>query len=395
MYRVTDACGNYVDVTYKQPVKDSIAPTFTVPANITICRVNGEIVAPTSETGDVTDEADNCTTTLDAVWEDLDTTPADNHGNRVIRRQWTLTDNCNNSTVKTQEITVRPSVRTAGNVTFTVRDTAVTLRYGVADTLLTLARAWSSSMPTTDMTVTLDSTGIPSSHRYSADNSPYTIWWILKDECGDTVMFKQTVTVSYPPCGGDFRTPEDGSGITYRTVQVGSNCWMAENMRATKYADTEHTPIPDVMTYPGADPNTYGYLYTYYAATKTTPPTRATRDVPAQQVQGICPEGWHIPDDADFEDLLSRYDGNVEDLMSTDNWLNPGTNASGYGLEPAGYYNAELGRYEYLYSQTYIWTYQPGFTVIYHACQFGSACGTIEIVPLTGASGLSVRCVHD
>ena len=112
---------------------------------------------------------------------------------------------------------------------------------------------------------------------------------------------------------------------------------MAENSRTTKYADgTDVTPAP--MTY-GTPVTTYGYLYNYYAATKTTPPTRSTRAAVADG-QGICPDGWHIPDDEDFADLMSHYE--AEDLMSDQHWLTPGTNVAGFGLEPAGMYNAEL-----------------------------------------------------
>ncbi len=108
--------------------------------------------------------------------------------------------------------------------------------------------------------------------------------------------------------------------------------------------------------------------------------------------QGICPDGWHIPDDEDFADLMSHYE--AEDLMSDEHWLTPGTDISGFGLEPAGVFNAELNRYEYLYVQTYLWSYEPG-AVVYHACQFGSSCGTIEIIPASAYNGFSVRCVHN
>lgn len=148
------------------------------------------------------------------------------------------------------------------------------------------------------------------------------------------------------------------------------------------------------MQYPGTEQHPedtiYGKLYTYNIATRITP-TRATRAVP-QQVQGICPDGWHIPDDGDFEDLLSRYEDTQ--LMSTEHWLHPGTDDIGFTLEPGGMYNPEHNSYENLLVKAYLWSYTPGST-IYHACEFGSGCGTIEIIPATAATGYSVRCVHD
>ena len=396
IWRVIDDCGNVSvsDSVQIITVKDTTRPTFTAPADTTICRVNGEIVAPITVTGDVTDEADNCTTTLNAVWEDLDTLPAANSGNRIISRQWTLTDACGNSTIKTQYITIRPSVLTENNIVFSCPDTTITLNYGVCDTLIELAHTpFAEINQMSGMTIVLDSFHVSPTHRYSADLSPDTIIWRITDECGDYREFKQIVNVKYPPCGGTMMAGPDGDGISYRTVQVGCNCWMAENMRTTKYVDgTAVTPAP--MTY-GTPVTTYGYLYTYYAATKTTPPTRSTRATVADG-QGICPEGWHIPDDADFEDLMAHFDGTEELMSANGNWVTTGTptNTTGFNLEPAGMYNSALDRYEYLYVESFMWSYTPGSTV-YHACEFGSACGTIEIIPSSANNGLSVRCVRN
>ena len=291
----------------------------------------------------------------------------------------------------TFNITVRPSILTEGNVTFTVRDTAITLVYGVSDTLIELARSWSNNM--TDMTVTLDSVGVPSTHRYRPGT--HVVKWILRDECGDTVTFLQHVAVTYPDCGFPVY---DANGNAYPTAQIGSNCWMTRNMRAVDYWRTpsEVVPIvPDPMQYPGTEVSpwdtVYGKLYTYYAATGITP-TRAT---PPAQVRGICPLGWHIPDDDDFVDLMATYE--ASELMSSEegHWMEPGTDNHGFSLEPAGYFNPDLNRYEYLHVNTILWSYTSGSITVFHACQFGSSCGTIEIIPISSVSGLSVRCVHD
>ena len=294
-------------------------------------------------------------------------------------------NDCPGDSIHIANIKVRPSVLTPGNITFTCPDTTVTLRYGVCDTLIDLYRVLVNNM--IDMDVVLDSTGIPTNHRYSADNSPYTIKWRITDECNDYVEYTQKVTVNFPPCGGS-ETATDGDGIVYRTVRVGCSCWMSENARSTVYADDDHTPItPAPMLYPGADLNTYGYLYTYSAATRIP----VTRSIPSK-VQGICPKGWHIPNEAELIEMMSMYE--AEDLMSTEHWLEPGTDLSGFAMEPSGLYNSELNRFEYLYAKGYIWYYTPG-TTIYHACAFGAACSTVEILPASLQSGFSVRCVHD
>lgn len=416
IWRVVDNCGNVSvsDSIQVITVEDTTRPTFTVPNDTTICRVNGQIVAPIEVTGDVTDEADNCTSSLDATWNDLDTLPVANSGNRIIRRQWTLTDDCTNTTQKIQKITIRPSVLTPGNITFTCPDTTVVLKYGVCDTLIELHRTLVNNM--TDMNVVLDSFYVPYNHRYSADLSPDTIVWRITDECNDYVEYKQIVTVKYPPCGGAFMAGPDGDDHYYKTAQVGCNCWMAQNMRTTRYVGSTTTITPAPMQYPGTEQHPedtiYGKLYTYSAATGITTPAPTPMPSPMaapgsrmlrsgsgggapSQVQGICPAGWHVPDDEDFVDLMAHYD-EAQGLMTTEYWLTTqdNTNSTDFSLVPSGMYNANLERYEYLYVQAYLWSYTPEST-IYHTCQFGSACGTIEIIPATAANGYSVRCVRD
>ena len=385
-YSVNVTVTDHFNCTFTQTssfeVKDIEAPTFTAPADTTLCReIDGIINANIAITGDVTDEADNCATGIEAVWIDLDTTGNDSE-NRIINRQWTLTDLCNNSTSHTQHITIRPSIYTPGNVEFTCPDTTVVLLYGRSDTLINLNHSLTNNM--TDMTLTVQNTNGPIDNRFNPGLSPYTITWKVIDECGGFLEFTQVVTVLYPPCGGTM-TATDGDGNVYGTVRAGSNCWTVPNMRTTHYTAAQGGGEVPYVQYPGTDLTTYGYLYDYYAATKLS------RSLPTQ-VQGICPDGWHIPDDEDFADLMVHYD--APRLMTTDHWLNPGTNTSGFSAEPAGIYNPESGRFEYLYVTTYLWSYTPASSV-FHACQFGSQCGTLEIEPSSGEFKYSVRCVHN
>ena len=87
-------------------VADSTPPTFTVPADITIYKDASCNYDATSITGDVTDEADNCDTSLDATYADVVAAGAC-EGEEIITRTWTLTDDCGNTTTHVQVITVR------------------------------------------------------------------------------------------------------------------------------------------------------------------------------------------------------------------------------------------------------------------------------------------------
>ncbi|WP_320111174.1 PKD-like domain-containing protein [Draconibacterium orientale] len=106
-WTLADDCGN--TTTKKQTITvldNEEPPTFTVPANITIYKdASCNYDASPAKTGDVTDESDNCSTGLEALYSD-DVSTADNCGAITITRTWTLTDNCGNVTSQDQIITV-------------------------------------------------------------------------------------------------------------------------------------------------------------------------------------------------------------------------------------------------------------------------------------------------
>ncbi len=105
-WTLTDDCGNTTIQVQTIRVEDNTAPTFTVPADITIYKdATCGYDASVTITGDVTDEADNCDTSLDATFTDV-VTPGACEGEEIITRTWTLTDDCGNTTIQVQTIRV-------------------------------------------------------------------------------------------------------------------------------------------------------------------------------------------------------------------------------------------------------------------------------------------------
>ncbi|HPJ60175.1 MAG TPA: hypothetical protein PLQ06_10620, partial [Bacteroidales bacterium] len=106
-------CGNFSTYDQTINVDDNTAPTFTVPEDTVICRAsNCSYNILPAVTGDVNDEADNCSTGINATYLDDATswlTDCDNAG--YVLRTWTLQDACGNSTVKTQRIWIEPLPR--------------------------------------------------------------------------------------------------------------------------------------------------------------------------------------------------------------------------------------------------------------------------------------------
>ena len=88
-------------------IKDVTPPTFTAPPDkIIFADASCGYDASVGITGDVSDEADNCDNTLNATFTDIVTTGSC-IGEKIIKRTWSLTDDCNNNTTHIQTITVK------------------------------------------------------------------------------------------------------------------------------------------------------------------------------------------------------------------------------------------------------------------------------------------------
>ena len=236
---------------------------------------------------------------------------------------------------------------------------------------------------------------------------------------GEEVSFT-TAAASSPdgqPCVGA-ATVTDYEGNVYSTVQLGQQCWMAENLRTTHYSDgTTISPgdgwsttlayyyIPDC-------PLEYGYLYNWKAVMHNSPSSSAN----PSGVQGICPTGWHVPSDAEWTELevylggQSQYLCNNDStfiakaLSSTSGWQSysetcavgddqSSNNAAGFGALPANIY--PNSSYSLPGSIAAFWsaTEFVDETAWHHSLHYNSAfvgrSGTIQYY------GCSVRCLRD
>jgi len=189
------------------------------------------------------------------------------------------------------------------------------------------------------------------------------VWEVLSEVErleSDDIVFKVRVDAT---CS----TVKDYDGNTYNTVQIGNQCWMRENMRTKHYADGTAIPAggsstsntaPYYYDYGGSGIplSQRGYLYNWPAAMHGA----ASSATNPSHVQGICPNGWHLPSDAEWTQLTnylssqSEYTcgGNSNNIAkalasetgwntSTANYAvgnNQGTNnATGFSAVPAGY----------------------------------------------------------
>lgn len=133
-------------------------------------------------------------------------------------------------------------------------------------------------------------------------------------ETEDTIVlyFTEAPTLQYgQPCPGT-PTLTDIDGNVYNTVQIGNQCWMKENLRTTHYANnvpirsgnnstsiTERYPKRFAPNNDESLVPAYGYQYNWFALM----PGASSSNANPSGVQGVCPDGWHVPSDAEWTQL--------------------------------------------------------------------------------------------
>lgn len=128
-----------------------------------------------------------------------------------------------------------------------------------------------------------------------------------------------TRTVNMGPCGGLTTFVDARDGKTYSVVQIGSQCWMAENLDYTPSSGNSSCFNNSV-----ASCNTYGRLYDWNTALTA------------------CPSGWHLPSGAEWTVLTNNLGGTSAaggKMKSVTGWQSPNTgatNESGFSALPGG-----------------------------------------------------------
>jgi uncharacterized protein (TIGR02145 family) len=201
-------------------------------------------------------------------------------------------------------------------------------------------------------------------------------------------------------------------GMTYNTVQIGTQCWLRENMNIGTRIDvtSAQTNNPTIEKYCyNNDPNNcnvYGGLYQWaemvqYLSGVTN--TTHWNPLPVGNVQGICPAGWHIPTDAERLTLVTAMGGNTlaggaMKEIGLAHWgplYNVGaTNQYGFTALPGGY--AGNGSSYFIRENATFWTTEKG-TLANAAQFFGASSADDWIVGGENfkTTGLSVRCLKD
>ena len=183
-FTTTDGCGNSSTTTAIFTIVDTTAPTFTVPADVTIeCDQDANDL---TLTGDVTDEADNCDAGLEATYSDA---VADGNcaNESVITRTWSVTDDCGNTATLVQTINV---VDTTAPVI--VGDFETTIDVSCSD-IPEVPELVFEDACSSDITVEFNESNDSND---GLEDYSITRSWTVTDECGNEAIYTQIVNVN-------------------------------------------------------------------------------------------------------------------------------------------------------------------------------------------------------
>lgn len=190
---------------------------------------------------------------------------------------------------------------------------------------------------------------------------------------------------------------------SYKAIEIEGNIWMAENLNYK----TEGRHCYDSLT---TNCDIYGGLYTW--ATAMNLPKEYNDQDSAYNVsgykdtiQGICPEGWHIPDSSAFQNLenyIEQY--GTSNFISTTLWTNgKGTDLYGLNIIPSGnwYYKdddyQDLGKFATFWSLSqeshYEYYYNLGFYHTVTTLSFSQE--SVSVLDNFKHNGLSLRCIKN
>lgn len=153
-------------------------------------------------------------------------------------------------------------------------------------------------------------------------------------------------------------------GKTYKTVKVGSATWMAENLN---YAGNE-IGVSTCFNDDDRFCELYGHFYSRSAAMNSSSCAyKSSCDLGTGHIQGICPDGWHIPTNKEAQDLVNLASGHALPLMSAKGWktgITPGTDTYGLSFVGAGCYCSDDG-FHSLGEYGRLWVYYASSTQYY------------------------------
>jgi uncharacterized protein (TIGR02145 family) len=231
--------------------------------------------------------------------------------------------------------------------------------------------------------------------------------------CDSTVNLNLTVLTGTPAtCGApnihnpnlNYGSMTDQDGNVYKTIQIGNQEWMAENLKTSHYQNGDLIPVvSNNLTWLNLTTGAtcwynndssgfncpYGKLYNWFAV--------------ADQ-RALCPTGWHVPTNVEYINLVNSVGGqdsagSLLKATGTQYWNSPNTGATnekGFSGLPGGF-RVYAGNFDLMNIRGGHWSSSQYSNIVTHGDYFdlNSSLLTTSIYGTGKEGGLSVRCLKD
>ena len=198
-------------------------------------------------------------------------------------------------------------------------------------------------------------------------------------------------------------TLTDIDGNVYKSIKIGDQWWMAENLRVSKFRNGDEISytatnsewrtltIPSYCYYNNgfeAYAQVYGFLYNWKAASDS---------------RNIAPEGWHVPTEAEWRTMVdylggSAMAGGKMKEAGTKHWFSPNTgatNSSGFSALPSGSRGASTGEFGWLGTGNDYWSISANSYIYAWAFYVGNNITDCLQLSHNKNNGFAIRCVKD
>jgi uncharacterized protein (TIGR02145 family) len=252
------------------------------------------------------------------------------------------------------------------------------------------AMLYASAIDNTQLTAASDSTGQVSINWIIADTTAKQKIETYLMNGKNSIIEESRDTISAETCGcdeskfGSFTDSRDGH--VYKTIKIGNQTWMAENLAYLPYTTSTSTWSNTAPCYYIINYAAYGVLYNWPAAMSS------------------CPTGWHLPSDAEWTSLSDFLGGDAVaggKMKSTTGWASPNTGATNEScfsaLSGGGYLHSYLGNYMLgsNYWNGYWWCSSEGDVSKAWSIGMSDVKSSLYRNCSFKESGFSVRCVKN
>jgi uncharacterized protein (TIGR02145 family) len=205
---------------------------------------------------------------------------------------------------------------------------------------------------------------------------------------------------AYGDCGAEESPwqcgdPLEYQGYDYETVQIGEQCWFAENLRAENYRNGEAVSSQEdwgvttmgaqvVYDFEVENLTHFGRLYNWYAV---------------EDNRSLCPEMWKVPSDEDWDVLVQSIveEGGVNASLKADSlWCCEGNGNDAFGFDalPAGAFNS-ASVFNGLYNWAYWWTSSIADPPTAWRRSLHHSVDEVGRYNSNKHNGFSIRCIKD